>query len=355
MTGTEYVTGAESRDETGEPRAAPSTQPANEQAITWCFAMGWDPRGNHVGDPPASYGFWRDFVPQLCPPWTGRLLDFTFTHPITLEPHSPPLFPPETDPSGNSWWLYRRIVCRDHYPPESAPEEATIANWPQNDYYLRRVIDVAGDERAIALHESRDLALSLLHWVQTEAPRPEGGQGYPGMRLRPDLTGTSDGLAKAPYIRESRRIRALFTVLEQHVGVDARKAAGLDRPERFADSVGVGSYRIDLHPSTGGDNYIDIASFPFQIPLGALLPVRMRNLLPACKNLGVTHITNGCYRLHPVEWNVGEAAGALAAYCQSRRTEARHVFEDARAFGDFQGALHAQGIETAWPEEVFSP
>ena len=28
--------------------------------------------------------------------------------------------------------------------------------------------------------------------------------------------------------------------------------------ERFADSVGVGSYRIDLHPSTGGDNYIDI-------------------------------------------------------------------------------------------------
>src|SRR5690349_23906379 len=28
---------------------------------------------------------------------------------------------------------------------------------------------------------------------------------------------------------------------------------------------------------------------------------RSRNLLPAAKNLGVTHITNGCYRLHPVE------------------------------------------------------
>ena len=39
-------------------------------------------------------------------------------------------------------------------------------------------------------------------------------------------------------------------------------------------------------------------------PLGAA-----ENLLPACKNLGVTHITNGCYRLHPVEWNIGEAAG----------------------------------------------
>lgn len=29
------------------------------------------------------------------------------------------------------------------------------------------------------------------------------------------------------------------------------------------------------------------------------------------KNIGITHITNGCYRLHPVEWNIGEAAGYL--------------------------------------------
>ena len=40
--------------------------------------------------------------------------------------------------------------------------------------------------------------------------------------------------------------------------------------------MGVGSYRIDLHPSTGGDNYIDVSSLPFQIPLGALIPKRMR-------------------------------------------------------------------------------
>ena len=45
-----------------------------------------------------------------------------------------------------------------------------------------------------------------------------------------------------------------------------------------------------------------------QIPLGTLIPRQMENLLPECKNIGVTHITNGCYRLHPVEWNVGEAA-----------------------------------------------
>src|SRR2546423_4872245 len=82
--------------------------------------------------------------------------------------------------------------------------------------------------------------------------------------------------------------------------------------EPFADSVGVGSYRIDLHPSSGGDNYIDISSLPFQIPLGALICRRMDNLIPAAKNIGVTHITNGCYRLHPVEWNIGESAAGRA-------------------------------------------
>ena len=97
-------------------------------------------------------------------------------------------------------------------------------------------------------------------------------------------------------MRESRRIQTEFTVLEQHVGTEARREG---RAAVFEDSVGVGSYRIDLHPSTGGDNYIDISSLPFQIPLGALIPNRMENLIPACKNLGVTHITNGCYRCHP--------------------------------------------------------
>src|SRR5262249_17370065 len=149
--------------------------------------------------------------------------------------------------------------------------------------------------------------LSFFYWLQTEAPRPDGGEGWPGLRLRGDVTETTDGLAKMPYIRESRRIKAEFTIRQQHVAEAARLHQTY--AERFSDSVGVGYYRIDLHPSTGGNNYIDVGSLPFQIPLGALLPVRMENLLPACKNIGTTHITNGCYRLHPIEWNIGEAAG----------------------------------------------
>jgi choline dehydrogenase-like flavoprotein len=60
-----------------------------------------------------------------------------------------------------------------------------------------------------------------------------------------------------------------------------------------------------LNPGRGtlsarGDRYIDVACCPFEIPLGALVPVRMNNLLPAAKNIGTTHITNGCYRLQGV-------------------------------------------------------
>ena len=197
-----------------------------------------------------------------------------------------------------------------------------------------------------ALEESRQLSLSLMYWLQTEAPRPDGGTGYPGLYLRPDITGTDDGLAMYPYIRESRRIRAMFTVLEQHVGTEAR---GGREAVYFGDSVGIGSYRIDLHPSTGHVNYIDISSLPFQIPLGALVPVRVENLLPACKNLGVTHITNGCYRLHPVEWNIGEAAGILAAYCLQRHVLPRQVQVNVAYLQDFQHLLTAHGIELEWP------
>jgi hypothetical protein len=114
--------------------------------------------------------------------------------------------------------------------------------------------------------------------------------------------------------------------------------------------VGVGSYRIELHPSSGGDNYIDVSSLPFQVPLGALLPRRVENLLPACKNLGVTHITNGCYRLHPVEWNVGEAAGALAAFCLARKEPPRQVRKDKKLLADFQALLRGDGVELEWPK-----
>ena len=175
--------------------------------------------------------------------------------------------------------------------------------------------------------------------MASEAPRIDGGQGFPGLRLRADVMGTQDGMAKYPYVREARRIVAETTIREQDCGI------------KYPDSIGIGYYPIDLHPTTAGDNYIDFDTKPFQIPLGALLPQRMENVLPACKNIGTTHVTNGCYRLHPVEWSIGEAVGALVAFAQSKRTTPRAVRGSARLLEEFQQTLTAQGVELAWPSD----
>jgi hypothetical protein len=109
---------------------------------------------------------------------------------------------------------------------------------------------------------------------------------------------------------------------------------------------------MDLHVSTRGDRGRYGDTLPFQIPLGALLPRRMENLLPACKNLGVTHLTNGCYRLHPIEWNVGEAVGHLVALAQRHGTTPRGMRHDATRLADYQRQLEAAGVRLAWPEPL---
>jgi len=345
----EHVTGAESQAETGEPNALPgAADPLDQQSHSWVFVMSYDPDADHTIEKPVSYEFWSKYKAEF---WPDRMLSWKYCDPISLEPVTRPLFIEDTDSAhGTDLWHFRRIAYRKHYPDGFMVSDAVVVNWPQLDYWIGQLAGVSADEQQKHLLGSRELALSLFYWMQTEAPRLDGGSGYPGLKMRGELFGTADGLAKAPYIRESRRIRAEFTVLEQHVGVEAR--GNLQGAEQFADTVGIGSYRIDLHPSYRR-TYLDITNWPHQIPLGALIPVRVENLLPGCKNLGVTHITNGCYRLHPIEWNIGEAAGALAAYCLSSGTTPHQVRNTPDLLTDFQSTLtDTLGFQLAWPEAI---
>jgi hypothetical protein len=346
----EHVVGAESHDETGELHApAGDPNPLDQQAVSWCFPLDYLPGEDHTIDKPEDYDFWRGHRSSF---WPGPQLSWTDVYPDTLQPrqraifHEEPYFPGR---DGSDLWHYRRILARENFSKVLLDSDITLVNWPQIDYWLGPLVGVGEEERHEHLRRARQLSLSMLYWMQAEAPGLHGGAGYRGLRLRPDVVGTRDGLARCVYVRESRRIRAEFTVLEQHVGVEAR--GGMKGAQSFHDSVGIGAYRIDLHPSTAGRSYVDVSSWPFQIPLGALIPVRVRNLLPACKNLGTTHITNGCYRLHPVEWNIGEASGALAAYCLDRALLPRQVRDRADVLEDFQRLLvDVLGFELAWPE-----
>jgi hypothetical protein len=345
MADVEHVFGAESQAQTGEPHALPVADPFDQQALTWCFAADYLPDEDHTIDRPADYDRLKSLQPAC---WPGPQFSWTVSDFVTHQPRERALFAGSTDAAfAYDLWHARRIAWRKNFIAGSYPSDITLANWPQMDYWEQPVVGVPPEAQAQALQAARQLSLAFFYWMQTEAPRHDGGFGYRGLRLRGDVLGTPDGLAKQAYYREGRRIRAEFTVLEQHIGVKARP--GQDGAERFFDSVGIGAYRIDLHPSTRGRNTVDIDSFPFQIPLGALLPVRVDNLLPACKNLGTTRITNGAYREHATEWSIGEASGALAAFALARRQPARAVRADGGLLADFQRTLEAQGVLLAWP------
>ena len=350
LAGVEHVVGSESQAETGEPHALTGrADPLDQQGVTWCFAVDHQPGENHTIDRPEMYDFWRAFGADFLP---GPLLGWVADNPETgIARHYGLSLGEGNHGVEFDLWTYRRIFSRGPYPAGRYASDVTLVNWPMNDYWQRPLIGVPEVDAVRAGWEARQLSLSLLYWLQTDAPRPKGGYGFPGLRLRGDLLDGRDGLAKAIYVRESRRIRAEFTVCEQHVGVEARGALG--QAEQFPDSVGIGSYRIDLHPSTAPRGTIDISSYPFQLPLGALIPQRVENLLPACKNAGVTHITNGCYRLHPVEWTIGEAAGALAAWSLTHGTTPRAIRTDERRFRDFQEMLVRRlGFELEWPAAI---
>jgi FAD dependent oxidoreductase len=342
LTGCEYVVGGEGSDVTGEPHNIPGgPDPSCQQAVTWCVALEHRPGENHTVDRPAAYSFWQRY---RAPFWPGPQLGWATQEPETGRPLVRQLFG-----EGRDLWTFRRIRYAGHH-LDSSMTDITVVNWPQIDYWLAPVVDVPDDDRSEHLGRARELTRSFVYWLQTEAPRPDGGTGWPGLRPAADVLGTDDGFAQRHYTRESRRIRGQTTVLETHVGVDAR--ARRRGAQHVLDSVGVGSYRIDLHPTTCGRGYVDVAAWPFQIPLGALVPIRLRNLMPAAKNLATTHVTNGCFRLHPVEWSVGEAAGALAAFCLDEATEPQAVHADPAATAEFQALLDRLGVQRHWPRDI---
>jgi hypothetical protein len=347
MTGTEFSVGAEAQSETQEEHALAVAEPDAMQPFTMGFAMEYFEGENHVIDKPREYDFWRGYMPRNQA--DNKFPLFSFSDPEAAKVGFDPV-------AKKGFWTYRRIADAGNFTPGFYPSDISLVNWRHNDYTLGVLCGVSPEEAARQVERARQQSLSFLYWMQTEAPRTDGSTGWKGLRLRTDLLGTEDGLPKHPYIRESRRIRAEFTVLEHHVSRLARlKETGLGPDDvtaaQFKDAVGIGSYTIDIHATVRHPGFY-LKTLPFQIPLGALLPQRLENLLPACKNIGVTHITNGCYRLHPVEWNIGETVGTLAAFCLARRCPPRRVRSDEILLADFQTLLGRSGVPVAWPKDL---
>lgn len=190
LAGVEHVNGAESRAEFDEPHAPDRAQPGNQQGITVCFALSHHEGEDHTIDRPADYDFWRDYKPDF---WPGPLLGFEAPDPRTLEPVPRTFEPnPDLDPLAVSadqsadagdkeLWGFRRILARKLHTDGAFDSDITLVNWPLNDYWLKPYIG----QEAEALREARQLSLSVLYWLQTEAPRTDGGTGFPGCARDP--------------------------------------------------------------------------------------------------------------------------------------------------------------------------
>ena len=334
LAGVEYVLGAESRSQSGEPGAPDRPRPDWIQPITVPIALERRPRGEtHTIAKPANYD-------QLKASQEYTIVDGYIST----------MFVP-----GKDMWTYRRFIAAANFEDPSLTCDLSMINTGSNDYQGATIPTSDATSDAAVIEGARQASLGYIYWLQTECPRDDDPSrfGYPELKPRGDIFGTPDGTAAAPYIRESRRIQALKTIVQQDI--DASSNPG-PRAKLCADSCGIGHYGgMDIHglPAAGmPQSFLTIK--PFQIPVGALIPVRITNVLASCKNIGVTHITNGAYRLHPVEWNIGESAGALAAFCIRQGVQPRNAWSTPKLLSQYQHALLDAGVPLFWWVDVSS-
>lgn len=335
LAGVPYRTGSESRTITGEPHAPEIGDADNVQDYTYPFAIEYREGEIHTIEKPNHYD---EFAAAGKFSFNGYKM-FSCA-PTVGSDGSPGEFLP--------FWTYRRLIDRDTFVSSPFDRDISMINWDSNDMRGKNIIDKDPPKQSQYLSLAKTLSLGFLYWLQTEAPRDDGGNGYPELRLLTDIFGTTDGMSKYPYIREARRVVATRTIVEEDIVVATNPGA---RARLFDDSVGIGFYPVDIHGKQDVPGAAQ-STRPFQIPLSSLIPEMRTNVLPCCKNIGTTHVTNGAYRLHPIEWAIGEAQGVLVRICLENDVEPHTVLNDPQYLRHLQLRLLAEGAPIFWFKDV---
>jgi len=335
----EHGMGAESVAFSGEPHARPDRPAANcVQSYCYPFVLEYLPGEEHRIPKPPDYEKLRERQPYR--------LDYDYLDEEGLARHAELGFFESLPGQPGSVWTYRRIIDHRNFGGRHYPGDLSLINWPSIDH-RRNLLDLDPPLMLEALREAKNLSLGFLYWLQNEAPDGDG-RGHPDLRLAAEALGTQDGLSKFPYIREARRARTVDTLREQ----DVSAALNPDRVRgrEVASPIAVGHYPMDIHPGECQETLpLDQQkTLPFQIPLGVLVPVRMENLVPAGKSAGMTHLTGSCTRLHPIEWALGEAAGALVHRCLLEGVTPQALHADPALVGKLQEDLLARRVPLYW-------
>jgi FAD dependent oxidoreductase len=345
--GLAYRLGKESRDDFSEADAPPAANRHDQQPVTYVMALR---RHATPGKPiaePDQYQRWKSYV---VPHYTHRLFSQSMPGSQRGESAVLPLFAEGafTKNTTLDWWRYRRIVSQRNWRKEI--EEVSLINWAQNDYALQPLLDGAAPEDVVA-ENAKALSQCFLYWLQTAAPRQDGaGAGYPELQLATDMLGTTDGFAQQVYVRESRRIVGI-TTLTQHDIIDRD---GKSSPVNLDDSVGISWYNMDIHPTCISGHGVNARVRPFSLPIGVFVPFDCDNLVPASKNISVTHLVNAATRVHPIEWLIGEVTGLLASTVISTGQSLHNIATTHDGRKHFQSRLIDAGIPIQWNADILS-
>lgn len=335
-----YRLGKESRQEFNELDAPIEANPLDQQPVTFVMAVKKSSAPQNGTPPPHNYAKWRDtIVPhygyqQLSLSMPGEGLGVSVSLPLFGEGQT------------LDWWRYRRIVSERNWRTTSA--DVSLINWAQNDYAIHPLLDGEVSE-ADVVSGARELSACLLYWLQHDALHPGGvNKGYPNLALDTEALGTSDGFAQQVYVRESRRIIGLETLTQRDI-VDSDHS---HQPFHHPYSVGVAWYNMDIHPTCISGHGVNAKVRPFTLPLGIFVSRDCDNLIPACKNISVTHLVNAATRVHPIEWLIGEVAGQLATYAIAHDVSLIDIANNEYHIHAFQLALGVAGIPIQWDDAL---
>ena len=135
----------------------------------------------------------------------------------------------------------------------------------------------------------------------------------------------------------------------------------------YPDSVGIAQYAIDFHPcltqspheTPGNSERENIRkahgqAYPGQIPLRAMIPQNVDNMLIAGKTIATSNIAAAAYRVHSFEWSVGAAAGTTADFALTNGILPYELVDDLPSqepqLEILQRQLNANGNPTAYPD-----
>lgn len=109
-------------------------------------------------------------------------------------------------------------------------------------------------------------------------------------------------IAERVGVRETRRIQGRYTLTEEDIMTE----------RSFEDSVALGAGPMDRHEPNGTGIKLYAPPSPFEIPLGALIPINVEGLLVCGRTLSSTREAMAGARHMATSMAMGEAVGTLA-------------------------------------------